>query len=91
MPRIERIDVGEYVYHVLNRANARAQIFDNEKDYKLFDEILEEAKEKYDMRILGYCLMPNHWHILLYPKKRRRFIKVYELAYLNTYSKMACN
>ncbi len=57
------------VYHCLNRANARAQIFDNDKDYKLFEDILEEAKEKFDMRILAYCLMPNHWHLVLYPRK----------------------
>ncbi len=69
MPRAERTDVGDYVYHVLNRANARVQIFDDDEDYKLFELILEEAKEKFDMRILAYCIMPNHWHLVLYPKK----------------------
>ena len=68
MPRIERIDVGDYVYHILNRANARVQIFDNNKDYQLFESILEEAVEKFDMRLLSYCIMPNHWHLVLYPK-----------------------
>jgi putative transposase len=68
MPRIARIDVSGYIYHVINRANARAQIFDNDKDYKNFEEILEEAVEKYDMGLLAYCLMPNHWHLVLYPK-----------------------
>ncbi|MCK5582228.1 MAG: transposase, partial [Elusimicrobiales bacterium] len=69
MPRTERIDIGNHVYHVLNRANARARIFDCDKDYQLFENTLEEAAEKYDMRILAYCLMPNHWHLVLYPKK----------------------
>ena len=68
MPRTERTDVGEYVYHVLNRANARLRIFDSDKDYQLFENILEEAVEKYDMRLLSYCIMPNHWHLVLYPK-----------------------
>jgi len=68
MPRAERTDIGEYVYHVLNRANARARIFDNDKDYQLFENILEEAVEKFDMRILSYCIMPNHWHLVPYPK-----------------------
>jgi len=68
MPRVERTDVGGYVYHILNRANARVQIFDNDKDYKLFEDILEEAEDKFDMRILAYCIMPNHWHLVLYPK-----------------------
>ena len=68
MPRIERIDVGDQIYHVINRANARAQIFDTDADYKQFEFILEEAVEKFNMRILAYCLMPNHWHLVLYPK-----------------------
>lgn len=68
MPRIKRVDVGGEVYHVLNRSNARVQIFDNDKDYKQFEDILEEAVAKYDMRLLAYCIMPNHWHLVLYPK-----------------------
>jgi len=68
MPRTERTDVGEYVYHITNRANARVRIFDSDKDYQLFENILEEAVEKFDMRLLSYCIMPNHWHLVLYPK-----------------------
>ena len=68
MPRINRVDVGGEVYHVLNRANARVQIFDNDKDYQQFEVILEEAVEKFAMRLLAYCIMPNHWHLVLYPK-----------------------
>ncbi len=61
MPRINRVDVGGEIYYVLNRANARVQIFDNNKDYQQFEEILEEAVEKFDMRLLAYCVMPNHY------------------------------
>jgi len=68
MPRVNRVDVGDQIYHVLNRANARAQVFDNDNDYQLFESILEEAQEKFDMRILAYSIMPNHWHLVLYPK-----------------------
>lgn len=60
--------MGGEVYHVLNRANARVQIFDNDKDYLQFESILEEAVEKYSMRLLAYCIMPNHWHLVVYPK-----------------------
>jgi len=69
MARIERVDVGNEIYHVLNRANARVQIFDNDADYKQFENILIEAVERFDMRLLAYCMMPNHWHLVLYPKK----------------------
>jgi len=68
MPRVNRVDVGNQIYHVLNRANARMQIFDNDKDYQMFESVLEEAKEKFDMRIISYSIMPNHWHLVLYPK-----------------------
>lgn len=69
MGRVPRIDIGNQFYHILNRANARLPIFQKEKDFKAFENILEEAKEKYSMRILSYCLMPNHWHFILNPKK----------------------
>ena len=75
MSRIGRASVGGYVYHVLNRANARVPIFDNDKDYLTFEAILEDAVAKFDMRLLSYCIMPNHWHLVLYPKKDGDLIK----------------
>ena len=39
MARVERINIADYIHHVLNRANARVQIFDNENDYKQFENI----------------------------------------------------
>jgi putative transposase len=69
MGRPLRTDIGDHVYHVLNRANARITIFENEDDYELFEEVLLQAKERTEMRILAYCIMPNHWHMVVYPKK----------------------
>lgn len=69
MPRNARTDVGGEVYHVINRANGRMQIFNNPEDYSLFEQLLLETKELIDMRILAYTLMPNHWHLILFPKK----------------------
>ena len=68
MPRISRIAVGEEVYHVINRANGRLQIFNTTKDYQLFEQLLLDTKELVDMRILAYTIMPNHWHLVLHPK-----------------------
>ncbi len=68
MPRAPRIDIANYQYHVLNRSNGRTQIFNKPADYQLFIDILEETVELLDMRLLAYCLMPNHWHLLLEPK-----------------------
>ena len=67
MPRTPRIDVGNYVYHVTNRSNARVKIFNTDADYRLIEQLLADAATTMDMRILGYCIMPNHWHLALYP------------------------
>jgi len=67
MPRNSRVDVGGEIYHVTNRANGRLQIFNNDSDYKLFEELLTDTKELIGMRILAYSIMPNHFHLILYP------------------------
>ena len=57
------------IYHVLNRANARMTIFEKEEDFEAFDRILIEAAEKFRMRLISYCLMSNHWHLVCWPRK----------------------
>ncbi len=68
MPRRLRVNEGGYVYHVLNRANAGMQIFGNDADYTAFEKVLAQACERTKMRLLSYCIMPNHWHLLLWPR-----------------------
>ena len=69
MSRAPRVDVGQEIYHIINRSNGRVSIFNTQKDYLHFERLLEEAKKLTDMRIIAYCIMPNHWHLVLYPKK----------------------
>ena len=69
MARTPRNIKGNIIYHVLNRANGRERIFKKEKDYESFLNLLKETKEKHPMRILSFCIMPNHWHFVLYPEK----------------------
>lgn len=61
--------MGGEVYHVINRANACMQIFFKEEDYQLLEQILKDGADKYDMRILAYCIMPNHFQLELHPRK----------------------
>lgn len=68
MPRPLRTARGGLVYHVLNRANARRRIFDREGDYFAFERTLAEVQDRIPMRILAWCLMPNHWHLVLWPR-----------------------
>ena len=58
-----------YVYHIFNRAVPGVLLFERPEDYFAFERILEEACERIPMRILAYCLMPNHWHLVLQPYK----------------------
>ena len=57
------------MYHVLNRANARMTIFHKPDDYAAFERVLAEAVERTKTRLLAYCLMPNHWHLVVWPEK----------------------
>ena len=43
MPRLARVDVGDEIYHVINRANGRMRIFDTQEDYRLFEKLLLEV------------------------------------------------
>lgn len=67
MGRALRKTPGQIIYHVINRSNGRFAIFRKPKDYEAFEHILVETKEKHPIQILAYCLMPNHWHLLLKP------------------------
>ena len=69
MGRPKRVDLGGYVYHVLNRSNGRATIFRKNNDYEAFLTVASQALERVPgMRLLSYCVMPNHWHFVLWPR-----------------------
>jgi REP-associated tyrosine transposase len=67
MPRRPRTATGGYVYHVLNRAVGRATVFHKDGDYAAFERVLRQAKDEVPTRLLAYCLMPNHFHLVLWP------------------------
>jgi putative transposase len=55
-------------YHVLNRGNGRAEVFHKDGDFAAFLDLMAEANERLPLRILGYVLMPNHFHLVLWPR-----------------------
>jgi putative transposase len=69
MPRRGRNALGGFVYHALNRAVARLPLFQKDEDYRAFERVLSEALQENPTRLLGFCLMPNHWHMVLWPEK----------------------
>jgi putative transposase len=69
MSAVPRVDVGGQIFHAYNRGNAGGQLFVADKDYSALEHILVEAKILTQMRILAYCIMPNHWHFVVQPVK----------------------
>ena len=56
------------IFYVLNRANARAAIFEEAQDFAAFERVTAETHQRHSMRILGCLLMPNHWRLVLWPR-----------------------
>ena len=56
------------IYHVLNRGKGHMRLFHEAEDYDAFERVLAEGLEHYPVDLLTYCLMPNHWHLVLLPR-----------------------
>src|SRR6516162_5083593 len=70
MGRPRRTSLGGYLYHVLNRGNGRLPVFHKDFDYEAFLHVVTETQEHvHGVRLLAYCLMPNHWHLVLWPRR----------------------
>jgi putative transposase len=67
MARRRRCAPSGAVHHVTNRANRRHTIFKKPADYSAFLKILREAGTRFHMRLIGFCVMPNHFHLILWP------------------------
>jgi len=65
MPRPPRVQYENAFYHVMNRGCGRRWIFHGEAYYEAFLGTLEEAHDRNDARIHAYCLMGNHYHLLI--------------------------
>ena len=65
MSRSLRIQYADAWYHVMNRGRRREKIFEAEEDYWSFVDLLKELDEVFNVRIAAYCLMSNHYHILI--------------------------
>ena len=71
MPRIARVVLEGIPYHITQRGNARQQVFFDERDYGLYFDLLRERAATGGLRVLAYCLMPNHVHLIAVPERER--------------------
>lgn len=65
MARPLRIEYPGAYYHVVNRGNNQENIYQNDRDKEKFIEYLEKASERYSIIIHSYCLMSNHYHLIV--------------------------
>jgi putative transposase len=57
-----------HVIHVHNRSVRRERLFADADDYQAFETVLAEAIARVPIRLLSYCVMPNHWHLVVWPE-----------------------
>lgn len=67
MPRKARllIDFPGGLYHIINRGVNRQKIFTQDEDYVYFLQCLQVTQKKFPFKLFSFCLMPNHFHLLL--------------------------
>src|SRR5262245_20140411 len=67
MPRPLRSAGSGYYCHVINRAAQRAPLFNKPREYREFLGILREGLERHPVPVVAFCVMSNHWHLVLGP------------------------
>ncbi|MGH6614815.1 transposase [Sphingomonas sp.] len=89
MARLARIVLPGIPHHVTQRGNRRERVFFEDGDYTLYLDLLAEAAERARVAIWGYCLMPNHVHIIAVPsdedglRRTFRYVHRHYTGYIN--------
>ena len=65
MPRTPRRNYDNSFYHVMNRGRNKENIFHDQKDFQLFLDLISQASNRFRFSIHSFCLMDNHYHLLL--------------------------
>ncbi len=68
MTRPRRYTPPDSVLHLVNRGNDRKPLFEADREYEEFLTLVAAIKERCPMRLIAYCLMPNHWHMVVWPE-----------------------
>jgi putative transposase len=71
MPRGRRLHPDGVPQHIVNRGNRKSPIFLDTADYRGFLAAMTDAAERTVVRVVAFCLLPNHWHLVLWPYQGR--------------------
>ena len=76
MGRLPRPTVDGLIFHAINRGNNRADVYFDDSDRQAFLDAIANTKERYPFRLFGYCLIPNHFHLLLRPNRGQSLSRI---------------
>jgi putative transposase len=76
MPRVARVVGSGYPHHVVQRGNNREKVFLDREDYEKYRSLIERYSIDKEVRILAYCLMQNHAHMLVRPSGEQALFKM---------------
>ena len=95
MGRTRRVLYDGAVYHIIQRGHNKDILFNNQKDHKALKELIRKYKSKYAFDIYHYCVMSNHFHILLriqegivLPKIMHGITQSYSYYYRKSYGRV---
>jgi putative transposase len=75
VPRIPRAFADGFIYHVLNRGNGKRNVFHKNEDFQTFTDFLRLSRRLYPIKVLAYCMMPNHFHMIVWPERAEELSK----------------
>jgi len=90
MPRTARIVALGFPHHITQRGNNKNITFSDDEDYRKYMFFLEYYKNKYDLEVFAYSLMPNHIHFKVIPNKTDSLAKVFnctQMCYTQYFNK----
>ena len=90
MPVREKPLVPGFYYHIYNRVPDGMRLFNSKENYRYCRKLLRKNALKYDVNIIAYCLMPNHYHMLVFQNREEslsKYISVMFNAYVQAFNK----
>ncbi len=82
MPRVARVVVPELPHHITQRGNNRQDVFFTDDDRRWYLRTLRQQSQRFGVRIVGYCLMTNHVHLLAVPRAKDSLAKALGTTHL---------